>query len=92
VHRAGGSQQLATDRELLIVEELIECGYFPEWARDYFRRMPPEQQPERELWLFERREQHKKSRDAHRAWEEWAELHGRYPLPDHIAEMFRRAE
>lgn len=55
VHIAGGSVQVATDREMYIVEELIAADVLGENARGYFRRMNPEQQPEREAWLFANR-------------------------------------
>ncbi len=92
VHRAGGSRQVATDREICILEELIECGYLEPWARDYFGRMEPAEQPEREEWLFVGRERRASRREAHRRWDEWAEVRGRYPIPDHIMEMLREPE
>lgn len=64
VHRAGGSRQVATDREICILEELIECGYLEPWARDYFGRMEPEEQPAREEWLFAGRERRLEERGA----------------------------
>lgn len=90
IHIAGRSQQVATDRELYILERLIADGLVPERARDYFRRMDPEDQPERETWLFEHRESHKRMREAHREWGEWEERHGnRYPIPQHITDKLQ---
>jgi hypothetical protein len=56
VHMWGRSVQVATDRELYIVEELIAAEVLPPSARGYFRRMDPAEQPEREEWLFSHRE------------------------------------
>jgi hypothetical protein len=92
IHRLGGTKQLATDRELYIAEVLVDVDRLPSDALGYFRRMAPEQQAEREAWLFGRREWAKADRTAHKAWDEWAKAHGRYPMPDHIAAMFREAE
>jgi hypothetical protein len=92
IHRLGGSQQVATDRELTILEALIDAEVLDESARDYFRRMDPAEQPEREAWLYGRREWRKADREAHRAWDEWAKVHGRYPMPEHVQRMFRELE
>jgi hypothetical protein len=92
IHRLGGTKQLATDRQIYIARVLAEVDRLPPHALDYFRRMAPEQQAEREAWLYGRREWAKADREAHRAWDEWAELHGRYPMPQHILERFRELQ
>jgi hypothetical protein len=93
VHVAGGSRQVATDREIYLVEVLIAVGHLELWARDYFGRMEPAEQPGREEWLFVGRERRALRNEAHRRWYEWAEVHGdHFPIPDHFAEMFREAE
>jgi hypothetical protein len=48
IHLWGDSVQVATDRELVLVETLIEAGAFPDSARSDFTRMDPKEQPERE--------------------------------------------
>jgi len=56
LHHAGGSRQVATDRELWLVQAIIEAGWVPPSAREFFTRMDPAGQPKREEEMFERRE------------------------------------
>ncbi len=51
LHRIAGTQQLATDRELRLVDTLVSEGALSESARDFFERMDPGEQPARERWL-----------------------------------------
>ncbi len=68
IHRMGGTVQLATDRELRLVDALIARGDLPEWAREYFERMDPEEQPARERWLHAIWPAAKEQRER---WDHW---------------------
>jgi hypothetical protein len=92
IHRLGGTKQLATDRELYVAGELAraDVGVLPPDARDYFERMEPAKQPEREAWLFDRRELHARHRELDAAIRAFREEHGiSVPLPEHICAMIR---
>lgn len=80
VHTAGGSVQVATDREMYIVEELIAAGVLGESARGYFKRMDPAAQPEREEWLFEHRESCKARPERDRRIAGFRDEHGHQPV------------
>ncbi len=68
LHRIAGTVQLATDRELRLVDALISEGVLQEWARGYFERMDPAEQPARERWLHANWPDAKEQREY---WERW---------------------
>ncbi len=68
VHRIAGTAQLATDREIRLVDALISEGVLQEWARGYFERMDPAEQPARERWLHANWPAAKEQREYWRHW------------------------
>ena len=68
IHRIAGTTQLATDRELRLVDTLVSRGELPEWVREYFERMDPAEQPARERWKRANRASMKERREY---WREW---------------------
>ena len=69
IHTWGKSVYQATDRELELLDALIDHEVLPEDARDRFERMNPDGQPKRERWLYEHREWAKRWREQMReAW------------------------
>ncbi len=68
LHRIAGTVQLGTDRELRLVDALISEGVLQEWARGYFERMDPVEQPARERWLHATWQALKEQR---KYWERW---------------------
>jgi len=58
IHVWGNSRLAATDRQMLLVEALIEAGQLSrKWADRYFGRMSPALQAKHETMLFSRREE-----------------------------------
>jgi hypothetical protein len=93
VHRWGGSKQQATDRELTCLQALVDEGVVSPDAWDYFERIPPDEQPAREAWLYANRERSAKSSKATLAWADWVMEHGSLGgMPEHIKEMYEQAE
>ncbi len=68
IHRIAGTAQLATDREIRLVDALISEGVLREWARGYFERMDPAEQPARERWLHANWPAAKERREYWRRW------------------------
>ncbi len=68
IHRIAGTAQLATDREIRLVDALIARGDLPEWAREYFERMDPDEQSARERWLHANWQALKEQREHWRHW------------------------
>ena len=66
IHTWGKSVYQATDRELELLDALIDHEVLPEDARDRFERMNPDGQPKRERWLYEHREWAKRWREQMR--------------------------
>ncbi len=68
LHRIAATVQLATDRELRLVDALISEGVLQEWAQGYFEKMDPEEQPARERWLHATWQALKEQREHWRHW------------------------
>ncbi len=68
IHRIAGTVQLASNRELGLLDTLISEGALPEWTREYFERMGPDEQPAREWWLHANWQASKERREY---WERW---------------------
>ena len=80
-HADGGVRYSATDREMALFELLCEAWKLDESTQRLFERMHPDQQPDRERWLFEDRHRAKKDRER----VAWHQEHGwEKPTPDHL--------
>jgi len=78
IHRIAGTAQLATDRELRLVDTLIAQGDLPAQARDYFTRMDPDEQPAHERWLHANWQAMKERREYWRRWFSEDEVRARH--------------